>query len=398
MSSEIPQENPEPAAKRPKRFQLKCKNFYLTFPQCSRDKDEVMCSLRTKFGDALEWAVVAHEKHKSGDPHLHLAFACREVQNIGRPDYFDFLTGQHGNYQGMKNKKECLRYITKDGDYVEYGINAKAFTEGKSRVYEEIGKKIMEGATFDDLCQTHLGACLQNKRKIEDFIAYAAVKRQKSCLLPWNNLSTASVEAQPIVTWLNATIKKPFPFRTRNLYISGPPMIGKSRLIQELSKRLMIYTIPPEEDFYDEYRDGEYDLAVLDEFMGHKRISWMNQWLDGQVMTLRKKGSQYLKTKNLPTIVISNRSLQENYRNQNEKNPIFLQALRTRFLEISLTQPFTITFRDEDIQVESTVPEVQQEQVGSTTTDIDHGHGTESLGTTENLVLDTADVFPQLSQ
>ena len=80
----------------------------------------------------------------------------------------------------------------------------------------------------------------------------------------------------------------------------------------------------------------------------------MNQWLDGQVMTLRKKGSQYLKTRNIPTIVLSNRTLTENYHQAAEKSSLILQALRTRFIEISLSQPFTITFQEEGILQEPT--------------------------------------------
>lgn len=68
-----------------------------------------------------------------------------------------------------------------------------------------------------------------------------------------------------------------------------------------------------DEDFYDFYDDDQYDLIVLDEFKGQKTIQHMNRWLDGQKMTIRKKGSQGLKTKNLPIIIISNYSPQEVY-------------------------------------------------------------------------------------
>lgn len=342
-------------AKKVKRFRMQSKSFYLTFPQCGAvTKEQAFERIVGKFGDSVEWLVVGAEKHVSGDPHLHVALQCKETQNIGKEDYFDFVCGKHGNYQVMKNKSKCVAYCVKDGDFLERGIDARKLAKGKAKVYEEIGKRCLEGASFDDLCsEGFLSACVQNKKKIEDFIAYATVRRMRTLLSPWTTVRTSSVEAMGIASWLNQSVKRPFPFRSKQLYIHGPPQIGKTTMILELIKRLSIYDIPREEDFYDEYRDGAYDLAVLDEFTGKKSIQWMNQWLDGSRTTLRKKGSQVVKTQNLPTIVLSNRSLMENYPKQAEKNSIFLQALRTRFLEISLNRPFTISFEDEVTRVES---------------------------------------------
>ena len=71
---------------------------------------------------------------------------------------------------------------------------------------------------------------------------------------------------------------------------------------------LRIYYFPSE-PFYDHFNDDDYDLIVMDEFgptHDLKPIQEYNKWLDGQVMSLRKKGSQGLKTKNLPFIFCSN--------------------------------------------------------------------------------------------
>ena len=72
--------NPPPA-KRQRAFRLQGKGFYLTFPQSGDvTKEQVLSRLTDKFGEHLEWAVVGAEKHTTGDPHLHIAFKCKEPQ------------------------------------------------------------------------------------------------------------------------------------------------------------------------------------------------------------------------------------------------------------------------------------------------------------------------------
>ena len=73
-----------------------------------------------------------------------------------------------------------------------------------------------------------------------------------------------------------------------------------------------MYHMPTTEEFYDQYSD-DYDLVVMDEFKGQKTIQWMNQFLQGSPMPIRKKGSQGMKYKNLPVVILSNYRLSECY-------------------------------------------------------------------------------------
>lgn len=95
--------------------------------------------------------------------------------------------------------------------------------------------------------------------------------------------------------------------------------------------------MPLLEDFYDFYFDEKFDLVVLDEFKGQKTIQFLNLWLQGGDMTIRKKGSQYIKRKNLPMIILSNYSLDDCYKDQ-----LKLSTLRARLLEIALTSPIDL--------------------------------------------------------
>lgn len=70
------------------------------------------------------------------------------------------------------------------------------------------------------------------------------------------------------------------------------------------------------EDWYDDYEDGCYDIAIMDEFKASKTLTWMNQFLQGHPMHLKKKGVPgYLKRDNLPVIILSNYSPENCYNN-----------------------------------------------------------------------------------
>jgi len=122
-----------------------------------------------------------------------------------------------------------------------------------------------------------------------------------------------STATKRLSAWVNSNVFSLRPLRHPQMYLHGPPRTGKTTFVQLLEKYLRIYHFPMDEDFYDFYDDELYDLIVLDEFRGQKTIQHLNRWLDGQKMTYRKKGSQGLKTKNLPIIIISNYSPQEVY-------------------------------------------------------------------------------------
>jgi len=78
-------------------------------------------------------------------------------------------------------------------------------------------------------------------------------------------------------------------------------------------KGLRTYHIPPK-DFYCEWDDKAYDLAVLDEYTGCKTIGWLNQWLEGSPLPLDQKNKPcYIKQFNIATIICSNLSPEQVY-------------------------------------------------------------------------------------
>lgn len=107
---------------------------------------------------------------------------------------------------------------------------------------------------------------------------------------------------------------------------------------------MRIYIMPRDEDFYDGYDDDDYDLCVLDEFKSSKTIQFLNGWLDGNPMPIRKKGSQGIKRKNLPTIIISNWPVEQNYKAAIEKNSSAVDSLIDRLEIVNVTNNFELDF------------------------------------------------------
>jgi len=332
----------------PKAFRLKCKACFLTWPQNERPAADVLSTLIEKLEPyGLLWAVVATEAHKDGTPHLH---AICQFKNDGvdikdANPLLDSITGKHGNYQSARSPKKVLRYVIKDNNYLTFG-DVPDFTE-KPKVFAQLANCLLEGGTFADCIKIDAGQSMLNKRKLEDFEGYCKRVKSVESLLVWRPIvyDGNTPELHLLTDWLNRNIKTRRSFREPQLYLSGPPLIGKTTLLMQLSRFLRIYNIPMDEDYYDDWDDGSYDLAVMDEYKGNKPVQWLNRWLDGSMMPLKKKGSQYLKRANVATLILSNFTLEECYRAAMERSAHFLvglEALRTRLICIHLSERFNL--------------------------------------------------------
>lgn len=122
-----------------------------------------------------------------------------------------------------------------------------------------------------------------------------------------------------------------------------------------LEQYLSIYWIPIDEEFYDEWIDHHYDLAVLDEFKGQKTVQWLNRFLQGGPMSIRKKGSQGRKTQNIPVIILSNFSLEECYPKVAENNSGRLDTLKERLQLVPVTEFIETAITEDDYIPDSPV-------------------------------------------
>jgi len=101
------------------KFRINCKNLFLTYPQCTLTKEELMVNLKL-IKHEWSYAIICDEKHADGTPHLHAFLRFKKKVDIRKETYFDF-SGFHPNIQAAKNSNASINYIKKDGSFIEFG-------------------------------------------------------------------------------------------------------------------------------------------------------------------------------------------------------------------------------------------------------------------------------------
>jgi len=88
------------------------------------------------------------------------------------------------------------------------------------------------------------------------------------------------------------------------------------------------------------YEDNTYDVVIFDEYYGQRKITWLNNFLQGTHMEIHRRYYNVIKKENLPCIILSNSSVDDTYKNVPE---VYRNALKERLLEINLTTFIKIT-------------------------------------------------------
>lgn len=355
------------------RFRLQARRLSLTFPTCSANKNEALSRIITHFGSNLDWAVVSAEHHENGDPHLHVAIGLKFKLRISDPHFFDFVGGQHGNYQATKNTLAWLLYITKeDREPAQFGINVKQkirlLQSGKnSSKSAQVEKLLLEGGEIPDIIETVPGFTLMHLKAIQEFQriieSQARIQERERKKAAWKH-STIRGEGylgEIVTDWIRTNLYQERARRQKQLYIYGETEMGKSTLIeQHLINFLSVYIMSTEE-YQDDYNDNDYDLMVIDDFDGNPSLNTMLKIAGGDTMKLKRKGlPAYTKSRAMPLIVISNTPLDMIYPNISDA---LKAALKSRFEEIRFNTPvsFTITMEDCVICQECLNPETIKE-------------------------------------
>lgn len=115
-------------------FKFDSSTAFLTYPQCSLEIDVLVNELR-KLQD-IEWARVCRERHEDGNPHLHAVIKFTKRLQSRDQRVFD-VSGHHPNIQRIRSIKHALQYVTKDGEFRDYGtVPARRDTLDVSAIYE----------------------------------------------------------------------------------------------------------------------------------------------------------------------------------------------------------------------------------------------------------------------
>lgn len=322
---------PESSNPSPQTFRLQAKQMLLTYPRCQTAPPVVMKNVLSFFGADVISVVVCREQHEDGSPHIHAAVKLRTQFRTRSQSMLDVLVDppQHGNYKGVQSWIGTVRYCAKEGDFVTHGIDLPKFLSAAAKKVStssktlQVVQAVQDGASVSDLIVSQPAYMLAHARNVKEFIllsrmASLQTRRQSAGNgpLPVRTVGSHNTTYNRAITaWIQSNIRVERQFKQAQLYLYGIPDIGKTSMVNWLENEfdLVIYHMPRNEEFYDEYVDRAYDLIVLDEFKAQKRIQVLNSWLEGGTMVVRQKGGQSLKRDNLPMIVLSNFSPQDCY-------------------------------------------------------------------------------------
>lgn len=364
----VAQKKTELAAKSAKTYRLQCKNYFLTYNMADNEdvtKEDVMEQLKIIFEDPY-YMIVCKEKYKVREAHhLHCVVCCTNAKHHRSAFFADIKlnrtvgdvatrTGKHGNYMAVKYLHSAINYVKKDGDYIEHGqLLAANSKEKKPSVSIDIATMLGSGKSMVELNAEYPGFFLMNYKKILDYRNWLQYNSSTSKLpiaerFKAVNLVELNYGEQVVFNWLKKNVHDgdnrivDRPLRQPQLWLWGPPGIGKTSFIQELDKYLSIFYPIYESEYLDGYEDNIYDIAIFDEFMGQKTITFLNSFIDGSHKRYNVKNAYTVKKQNIPVVFVSNYRPGEVYKHQEEKNNISLTALVDRLLVVEVTSLFNL--------------------------------------------------------
>lgn len=304
--------------------------------------------------DAIQFIRIAAEKHKDGTDHRHVLVMLRNQRMFTSSSFADLITAPgpgfmifHGNYQAAKSLKAVYFYVSKSGDYISFGEDP-GFKEKAGGALAEVAGMLMSGSCPGDIMKSHPTVYFMQRKKIFELYADMQTASFASNLETWDRVGmqerlrvakergTMNAENLRVLEWVTTNMCSKRTFKQKQLFLYGPPNFGKTSLIRVLSRFGAVYFAPTDEQFFDSYDEKLQKLVVFDEFKGQHPVTFMNQFLEMGVMTLRKKGSQYLRTKNLPVVILSNHPLSGCYKNV---MPQSLAPMEARLEMVELYSP-----------------------------------------------------------
>jgi len=323
---------------------------------------QVLQNLHQFFGTNLKKAIIAQELHKTGDLHLHCGVILHRLWKTKDPHALDALTAadslvitpnepavsfppKHGNYQVLKSVRGTTEYLTQssadktcDQTPLCYEWDISAIVSHKAPVSQRVALALLAGESLSSLAEKEPGYLLLHHQKCQSFkdmMDREEAKKKKSDLPLSFNLLEGGTEALEVVSWLTANVRKPRVHKQKQLWVHGTTNRGKTTLGMDLDLHLAVYWPGIEGTYDDDYEDGIYDIVIFDEFLGQRRLNWMNSFCEGRTFKVHRRYRDTLKKDNLPVIVLSNKLPAECYSNLSQD---IIDTLLSRFTIITLSQ------------------------------------------------------------
>ncbi len=296
-------------------FRIRLRRVNFTFPRCDVEPEGIFNCLMELFRPTL--LVVSQHEHDDKGLHLH-AVLVRPDQRVVHTSAIRESVGHYPHTEKTRNLKNSIRYATESElqPSLLHGIeDLEEFLRARKKqaTGAAVAAMLDAGSSLTAIYEAQPSFFLHNQRKIRELQSFlrAADEEEKEPWLPPEG-------DDPISVWLAMNMFVDRPERQAQLYVHGATGLGKSWLVKTLSRFARVY-YASYESFQSGYDDDLFDLCVFDEFRAQLPITFMNRWVEGYPCPFGGKGWQGLKRKNIPCIVLSNRSPSQAY------NKIFLE-------------------------------------------------------------------------
>lgn len=378
---------------RPGKFRIRTKTLFLTYPQYegTEEMQELAESVKSKFlhrknqgnlqippkryGAAIK-VVCGLENHQDQQgKHVHMYVELDISDDFQGKSGLTFLDGlveprKHGHYQRARVANHVIKYCTKDGNFFSIGVDVARINDpvnkiSRSQDYDTCILRIQEGETIDQLMDEyplviakHLDSLTKWETKCKQ---RARDKQSKLKKKPYFGVHIPEftgrihrLQSAQVALWIHENFGTPMPekpHKSSQLWLHGPTGKGKSWIASQLTDYFTPYVVKYEKNGWDEkWDEDKVDFAIFEEFTGQKSLSWMNTFLEGNPkieFSLAVRNMPPIpKTKNVPCIILSNKSPAEVYHNASIEDRLVFNAFISRLKIVELTERIDIKFKD----------------------------------------------------
>jgi len=350
-----------------KTYRIDSLTFLITVPQWEGEEtlQELLDQTVSWFGEKgreVKEAIIAIEDHgksekakgheEGEDPgrHIHACVKLDKKICTRNTAYFDTLYGKHGKVETCRDYKACQIYCNKDGNVITKNVDIEAVIEStrtkKGVKHETVANFIRKKErTIKEVDQKFPGYMIQHQGKVKDYCLlqesfrsaetepYYGIDQAKTMMLGRDNPALIQ-----LVSWLNENLDKPREYRQKQLWLHGKSGVGKSTLINELTRYFNAYHVASEDKWWSGM-DSTKQIILFDEYTGYKTISDMKRLLDGSIFPMPQKYATqpFIKRKNIPIIICSNSTPEQIYHHVKEEKPQEFEPLMERLTVIELT-------------------------------------------------------------
>lgn len=224
-------------------FRIQGKQFFLTYPNVTNEEitKEVIAAHIAGLG-AIKY-IVCKELHENGTPHYHAVVIFRLKKDIRDPHFFD-VEEHHCNIQTVRNVKDSVNYVAKDGDYINHGFVITRQFEDPWTVLEELASS---GVTPTEIITDVLRRTGTNGLRVYSAIEryVERMNRPTAVHLPLRDwiMDFTFIRNTPDVlgkfnTFIMDALLGPDAGRDgrKSLWVTGPSRMGKTELARSLGE------------------------------------------------------------------------------------------------------------------------------------------------------------------